>query len=386
MSRRFLTGALLVFSNVPLHAQSEIELPKPNTGALGIHFKLVQSVEIPVSHLDYNPDAFFTPDSTGIIVSSMTKIPDEKGQPADRVGIKLDRYNWVSGNYLDTLGIFRIGGYCVSADSSLLASVNMDDILQIFSVVDHHLKLISSSRAPVSFGMEGCAFSPDRAYLAVRVNNQASTNLGVEASQEVQLWNVQHAAPVTRVATSDYVADICFTADSKLVTVAQDGVVQTWSIPAGQPIVKFSAEGGKPVWAKVLPDQKSLAVILTYPDEFGRDKGRYALGTWDLNTSTNGRHFDLVNDCTYQNGQPHICQLLGFSGACLSPDGQLVLTAEWEQANVWLIASGTKVTKLSARDGAYGTCRFSPDGKLATAFGLGSGAADRLLIWRVERY
>jgi hypothetical protein len=99
----------------------------PNTGVLGIHFKLVQSIESPSEKVDLHPNAFFSADGTGIFVSSITEMSDTEAHKANkkyhalptvRPAIKLLRYNGVSGNELDTLGTFpERTGYCVSPDS-----------------------------------------------------------------------------------------------------------------------------------------------------------------------------------------------------------------------------------------------------------------------------
>src|ERR1700686_979671 len=46
MYRFLVCCALFLLASGPLHGQSGIELPKPNTGVLGIHFKIVQSIPV----------------------------------------------------------------------------------------------------------------------------------------------------------------------------------------------------------------------------------------------------------------------------------------------------------------------------------------------------
>ncbi|MBN1284404.1 MAG: WD40 repeat domain-containing protein [Anaerolineae bacterium] len=220
----------------------------------------------------------------------------------------------------------------------------------------------------------------------------------------VRVWDLQSYEPVAAIAGGPGGVDIFFaTADGEpagLVLVRNDGTVERWSVPDGEPLNRFAGHGDLVGRAALAPDGVTLALggrdgqisvwnvvagerlrvftahdgpvfALTFAPAGADGALRLAtggadntVGLWDAASGATLHRFNL----------PDAPVTLAFS-----PDGAFVAAGAYDTVHVWDVQSGAKDTTLKAEPGAADNMlAFAPGGKRLLA---AAGTGDAVHLW-----
>jgi len=343
--RLFVCYGLLLLWAAPLRAQSGIELPKPDTGALGIHFKLMQS--IPYEGL---PTIGLVPQ---ISLDEKTVVVPTRKNKGDKTVLDFAVYNLLSGNPVGSLGIvpeFRV--LCMSSDLSLAVASSSNALRKYQSLTFYRLgtggllrAAISTKEVVAGFPSDSPMFSRDGSYLAL-----------IDGSgRSILIWDSRRAKLLATVATSDKIAHLSFSADSTmLAALAEDGSVEVWAIPTGAPVRTFEAKPGQNGWTDFVPGRPALVAMVDG-----------TVFVWDLKTGQQLHGFRLDESDFSSLG-------------ALTPDGRILIT----QSAAYDLQSGAHLADLE--DDGH-DISISRDGTVLATTKVAGNGNYIVRIWRIER-
>lgn len=213
-------------------------------------------------------------------------------------------------------------------------------------------------------------------------------------------------------------ASLAISPDAKrIITVGQDGVIETWEIGSGRRLDRLGTSSSEPnVWgASLSPDGRSVAIgaekqvrIVDLasgkhidveglePDpnqEFGAvpfspDGKRMAC--CGVVRQSAGQREHGVNICAAATGKKIrtiALQSLPMTGLAFAPDGHRLITADEQAVQIWDVDTGTELHKFVVESpSSIGLLELSPDGRFL-AVGRGGygdapvGRMQRIAIW-----
>jgi WD40 repeat protein len=177
----------------------------------------------------------------------------------------------------------------------------------------------------------------------------------VAASDEVSVWDVARAEPITTFAPPSWVTALGVCSQPALIATGHDeGVVRLWD-PAGHRLLRELAGHDRPVGALAFsPDGRRLATA-------GEDR---VIRLWDVGAGrlhgTLGRHADRIGDVAW------------------FPDGRRLASAAWDRTvRIWDVDSLEPLILLNTHADQVTALAVSPDGTL-----LASADSDRSIhVW-----
>jgi WD40 repeat protein len=361
----FLTLCLL--AGLPLRAQSSIELPKPDTGALGIHFKLMQS--IPYEAYTHSRPRLYQNDKT--IVVPVGRFYDTGG--GDRAGGNdFDMYSLVSGNAGGSLGFVTwVWDSVTSPDFSVAVGCSMKKInaTTFFrlggggTLKPAYVREIKNKNCSIG---RGSVLSQNGEYLAAADPNGALPH-------NIEIWDSRAAELLTTIVSTDNITHLSFSQDAKMLAASEaDGSVQVWAVPSGQPIRTFDM-GHSAEWTDFVPGRTSIVAV-----------GGGEVFVWDLNSGQRLDYFRL-------DVMPSDVGAAGLNTQALTPDGRLLISAGglYRPAQAYDLQSGAKVAEFDSAEGSMGSGRdvsVSRDGTMVTLSTEAPGLHNYIVrIWRIER-
>lgn len=379
INQRVRCSALLVFllSLMRLHAQSSIELPKPNTGALGIHLKLVQSIPFE-NYANGGWGIRIGTDNTTIVVpvhspysersSYLGCLMSEGGCGGDEQGMEFEIHNLISGNTIGSSGLVK-GQYAIeSPDLSAVATcLNSphENTLEFYRLTESgSLQRITSARlknsCPVSFSYSSI-LSRDGLFLAAK-----------EGDRNIQIWDPKIGKLLSTVVSSDRITHLALSADgTMLLASAEDGSVRVWAVPSGGVVRTFQAQEHVD-WADFVPGRSAVAAVASDHSAF----------VWDLKSGQRVGFFRL------DPANTSAAILSDWSGTgAVSRDGQLLIT----EGAAYDLLSGARVAafddnfdiRLTHKGVAEIT--VSPDGMMLALTSYESRGNCVVRVWRIER-
>lgn len=262
--------------------------------------------------------------------------------------------------------------HCVafSADSSMCAFGNA---LVLWIISDGDLK---ASSWPIGHNVPwAVCFSPDGNALV------SGSQRAPASSDKAQLWDWASHRLIRNFPISDTVDRVGFSADSKLVYGAGDGIVRVWNRSTGEPVRTIWSDGGPVLNMALLP---SRDVAVSSSNEHGprlwdlaggasAPSARFDRPLNSLATSPDDRHLfvggnqissalgeDLKNPLPFSNPDA-IAQCAAFS-----PDGQFALIG-WSTGEIWLqkMSEPQNHILLGKHDSDPRTILISKDGSQA---------------------
>jgi WD40 repeat protein len=367
-TNRFLICRVLFLSaSLALHAQSGIELPKPNTGPLGVHFKLVQS--IPYESRVLRVPKFVLGEKVILVPSSAMRTDKHDNT---KVGSDLDVYSLISGNKIGTYGF--LDGYCFACQDATLAATTERskrglDVAFYRLGGDQPQLIARAQNVPEGLTPESArwgVFSLDGAYFAEVIEQN-----------QVVVWDIRMGKRLATLKTVDAIAHIGFSMDSRsLFAAAEDRAVTLWNIPSGAQVRHWELgnEGeGKLLWATVIPSRNALVSAAGLISEGPiRDMWDVNISMWDISSSNRIRSFHL----------DRVDIPMSFD---VSPDGSLLVLAQEREVRVLNLATGTLEALPNARESARNDCSFSPSGTYVECAGDDERDNRILRVWRIER-
>lgn len=230
-----------------------------------------------------------------------------------------------------------------SPDGATLAAGSDDGTVRLWNAA----ALLPAELSAPTRGVASLAFSPGGATLAAGGNDGRVWLWNVATRRRVGVLATGHAGPVSSLAFSP--------GGMTLAAGGSDGTVRLWkSLTRHTRAITLAYGGSLPVSVTFSPDGKTLAA------------GDFAVRLWDVATGRQTRQLRAPPD--------------GFTQVAFSPGGEILAVGGGSGADLlrsgiigtgvvdlWNLATGRPIARLTARSGPVNTIGFSPDGKtLAT--------------------
>lgn len=370
--KRFATCALFLSLALPLHGQSGIELPKPSAGALGIHFKLLQS--IPYKAVSYGPyEMRFAEGGKTVVVPTLWPYQNQKNKSIDEEGLEYKVYNLVSGNPVGSLGIVRASESITSLDLSVAAACT-DERLEFYRLGEGGVlkpAAVTKDKTACSLGANEpsmATLSKDGRYLAMDTDGQ-----------RIQIFESKTARLLTTLLSSDKITHLSFSSDGAMLLASEeDGTVHVWAIPSGQPIHSFDTRHAVQ-WADFVPGRSAIAAVESWVETFSDSpvtNERFLASVWDLRSGQTQSLFDPNSGSLSSGGEVE----------ALTPDGRLLIAGgPYGSDGAYDLQSGARVASIDTgpRFGFY--MEVAPDGTMFATLQRAIDPNYIVNIWRIER-
>jgi WD40 repeat protein len=190
-----------------------------------------------------------------------------------------------------------------------------------------------------------------------------------EDRRHVQIWDTKTARLLTTLVASDKITHLAFSADATmLVTAAEDGTAQVWTIPSGGAIRTFDAQQ-RLWWASFIAGRSAIAAVAGRERQDGYMDGEVFV--WDLHTGQRLSSFRLRPEF-----QLPLC------ADALTPDGRLLITA----GAVYDLLSGARIAPILDQ-GVHNVEELdvSQDGNMVAILEYPAFQKYIVRIWRIER-
>ncbi len=224
----------------------------------------------------------------------------------------------------------------------------------------------------------------------------AGHRLATRSGKEVQLWNAETGAEITRLVHNLTVNDMIFSPDSRwLVTTGLGHTAHVWDVSSGREVGRlrhddrlwaalFSTDGQ---WLATRSDRAAYVWRLTSDTAAGmamisatRAETVTAEISLALKRLNKGEPPAETRRAVIGRGFVRVAHGDVILTMALSPDGRWLVTGGVDRiARVWEVATGLEVARLE-HGGVVRAVAFSPDGRL-----LVTGSADRMSrLWSFE--
>lgn len=218
-----------------------------------------------------------------------------------------------------------------------------------------------------SLGVWDLAAGRERARLRGLENVVNHMALSPDGTRALTVVGFSHAVQVWDLATgkllhsldghSGQVLSARFVPDGRRIAVAcGDMSARLWDLPTGKPLASFKGQANFEVHAGVSPDGRYL---YQWPSSYSNDPGDQNQGyLWDLESG------QKVRDLVYHRLGPGVSNRSGNLMADWSPDGKrLLVVCPDGSARIWDFPGGEQRTTITDPDGGIWFARFSPDGR-----------------------
>jgi len=333
------------------------------------------------SHQNQVLNAIFSPDST--MIASTSKNAN---------GRSVIKLWWRDGRLMRILNGYEIERIHFSSDNAIIAALNYDNTVQLWSTEGRALATLHHNRKVTDL-----SFSPDGNICA-----------SASADNIVRLWNKDGTLIQSLRDHRDKVNQVVFSPNGKtFASVSNDGMVKLWrqdgtSIRTLQPAskignsqnayrkdrIEFSEDGQVIVLIRKLSQQEESSSIIKFWNSEGREiKTIQGQESWDLENvffSTGGKNVTLVEKVkSLKSWSLDKSSEITFSGhkgtvnsVSFSHDGKVLASTSDDQTVKLWNRKGKLLQTLQHKD-KVNSVSFSLDGKV-----LASGSNDRTVkLW-----
>ena len=176
-------------------------------------------------------------------------------------------------------------------------------------------------------GINSVELSPDGKTIVTASNDNTAKVWDVATGKELIILE----------GHTDYVNSAQFSPDGKtIVTAAWDNTAKVWDVATGQELISLEGHEDLVNGAQFSPDGKT---IVTDSDDF-------TAKIWDVAT-----------------GQELLTLKMPGEVQGYNPDGQSIVTADWNLAKVWDVATGLEIMTMEGHSDVIESAQFSPDGQ-----------------------